>query len=224
MASFPATFGTRDHAGHAEPLRMTEVPYQIGQTAICREFSTPPEPACDSTCEPLLDQEGLAYLQKPPFCRYLSPLPDSNRGTASLPWSQPTATVLACLGRLPGRWICYGLPPLATTGLHKGSIFVVHPDDAPRADRHAGTRRFRSRRRRSRIRPTRTGSSRLARRGGSKRCPQCVVVRFRAVALFVLLLVRLWQFEGCCAASAGRVWAAWLADEAVGAVVAVSET
>src|SRR5262245_15099192 len=80
MSSFPATFGTRDHAGHAEPLRMTEVPYQIGQTAICREFSTPPEPACDSTCEPLLDQEGLAYLQKPPFCRYLSPLPDSNRG------------------------------------------------------------------------------------------------------------------------------------------------
>ncbi len=34
----------------------------------------------DSDPRALLDLEGLANHQKPSFCRYLSPLPDSNRG------------------------------------------------------------------------------------------------------------------------------------------------
>jgi hypothetical protein len=39
-----------------------------------------PGSTCDPTCEPFLDQEGLANHQKRPICRYLSPLPDSNGG------------------------------------------------------------------------------------------------------------------------------------------------
>ena len=35
---------------------------------------------------------------------------------------QPTATVFACLSRSSGRPICDRLPPVATTGLHKGSV------------------------------------------------------------------------------------------------------
>ncbi len=41
---------------------------------------------------------------------------------ASGNWSQPTATVFAYLSRFRGRSICHRLPPVATTGLHKGSI------------------------------------------------------------------------------------------------------
>ena len=37
--------------------------------------------------------------------------------------SQPTATVLACLSRFGAGPICDRLPPVATTGLHKGTIF-----------------------------------------------------------------------------------------------------
>jgi hypothetical protein len=36
--------------------------------------------------------------------------------------SQPTATVFACLSRFRRRAVCDRLPPVATTGLHKGSI------------------------------------------------------------------------------------------------------
>jgi hypothetical protein len=48
--------------------------------------------------------------------------------TPSLPfwgpgnWSQPSATVFACLSRFRGRSICHRLPPVATAGLHKRSI------------------------------------------------------------------------------------------------------
>ena len=55
-----------------------------------------------------------------------SPLPDSNRRPPpyhdSGNRSQPTATVFACSSGLRGRAICHWLPPVATTGLHKGSI------------------------------------------------------------------------------------------------------
>ena len=50
------------------------------------------------------------------------------RSTSSLPCaghcnrSQPAATVFACLSRSWGQPICDGLPPVATTGLHKGFI------------------------------------------------------------------------------------------------------
>jgi hypothetical protein len=37
-------------------------------------------------------------------------------------WSQPAATVLACLGRSGAQSICAGLPPVAATGLHEGSM------------------------------------------------------------------------------------------------------
>jgi hypothetical protein len=40
MLSFPAAFGTPDHARHVEPLRMTEVPYQIGQAPDLQGFFT----------------------------------------------------------------------------------------------------------------------------------------------------------------------------------------
>src|SRR5919198_3503047 len=36
--------------------------------------------------------------------------------------SQPTATVFACSGAVRANSICHRLPPVATTGLHKGSI------------------------------------------------------------------------------------------------------
>lgn len=48
--------------------------------------------------------------------------------TRPLPWrsrgkrSQPTATVFAYLSRFHGRSICHRLRPVATAGLHKGSI------------------------------------------------------------------------------------------------------
>ena len=44
--------------------------------AICREF--PGFFSFDP--KPLLNREGLDFPQNRPFCRYLSPLPDSNRG------------------------------------------------------------------------------------------------------------------------------------------------
>jgi hypothetical protein len=66
-------------------------------------------------------------------CRFagslLKPSDGLEPSTASLPWndsgnrSQPTATVLACLGRFSGRAVCQRLPRVATAGLHKGSTF-----------------------------------------------------------------------------------------------------
>jgi hypothetical protein len=51
--------------------------------------------------------------------------------TPSLPcasignWTQATATVLACFRGFCAGGICHPLPPVATTGLHKGSIQLV---------------------------------------------------------------------------------------------------
>jgi hypothetical protein len=47
---------------------------------ICREFSELLTDSTRESCESLRNQEGLGNHQKRPFCRYLSPLPDSNRG------------------------------------------------------------------------------------------------------------------------------------------------
>jgi hypothetical protein len=81
--------------------------------------------------------------------------------TPSLPWndlgnwSQPTATLLACLGGFHGDAICDRLPPVATTGLHKGSILScqmwIHPPcrllvaEAQTAERRPAEEKQRSR-------------------------------------------------------------------------------
>jgi hypothetical protein len=57
----------------------------------------------------------------------LSPLTDSNVDplltmNASGNRSQPTATAFGCLSRFRRIHICHRLPPVATAGLHKGSI------------------------------------------------------------------------------------------------------
>jgi hypothetical protein len=48
----------------------------------CPTATGSPSGSCSTTRagRGLLDEEGLRSLQKGPFCRYLSPLPDSNRG------------------------------------------------------------------------------------------------------------------------------------------------
>src|SRR5712691_10073319 len=75
-----------------------------------------PPPA--GTTEPPAEQEETR-----------SPLTDSNRRpppyhSIGNRW-QPTATVLACFRRLSRFPICGRLPPVATTGLHKGSIHAI---------------------------------------------------------------------------------------------------
>jgi hypothetical protein len=50
------------------------------KAAVSREFSRVRPSLAGSIREPLLDQEGLGSYQKELFCRYLSPLPESNRG------------------------------------------------------------------------------------------------------------------------------------------------
>jgi hypothetical protein len=75
-----AIFRTPSATTDRRPLRFTEV---LGQSAPGRDlqevFSRLAESIL-SDSEALLDQEGLGSHQKGPFCRYLSPLPDSNRG------------------------------------------------------------------------------------------------------------------------------------------------
>jgi hypothetical protein len=69
---------------------------------------------------------GLAGLD--PLCGAREVTPSVTRRGRPLPsrpgrnWSQPTATVLACFGRLQGRPICHRLPLVATALLHKCSI------------------------------------------------------------------------------------------------------
>jgi len=54
--------------------------------------------------------------------------PDASRSTPSLPWNvprnqwQPLATDFACFRGFQEQSICHRLPPVATPGLHKGSI------------------------------------------------------------------------------------------------------
>jgi hypothetical protein len=65
-------------------------------------------------------------------CRFAGTLSKPSDGlepsTPSLPWnasgnrSQPTATVFGCLSGFRRRHVCDRLPPVATAGLHKGSI------------------------------------------------------------------------------------------------------
>jgi len=66
---------------------------------------------------------------KPPFCSsFFKPSDGLEPSTPSLPCaaignrSQRTATVFACLSLFRRRAVCDRLPPVATTGLHKGSI------------------------------------------------------------------------------------------------------
>jgi hypothetical protein len=50
------------------------------EAAVYREFSRLWPSPTGSIRGPLLDEEGLGNTPKRPICRYLSPLPDSNRG------------------------------------------------------------------------------------------------------------------------------------------------
>src|SRR5438094_5737089 len=59
-------------------------------------------------------------LGRPFFMALLTIEPGRNR-------SQPTATVIAFLSRFATPPICARLPPVATTGLHKGSIRCNQP-------------------------------------------------------------------------------------------------
>jgi hypothetical protein len=82
---------------------------------------------------------GLAGLD--PLCGAREVTPSETRRGRPLPWHscgnplQPTATLLAYLGRFRGRSICHRLPPVATARLHKRSI-LGQPSVA--ADRSAG--------------------------------------------------------------------------------------
>jgi hypothetical protein len=67
------------------------------KSATCRQFSMSAGSTCDLTREPLLDREGLDISQNMAFCRYLSPLPDSNRGPP--PYHGGFALLLCDLGR-----------------------------------------------------------------------------------------------------------------------------
>src|SRR5206468_10591147 len=66
--------------------------------------------------------------QKAPLCgAFAEPSDGLEPSTPSLPcaasgnWSQPTATVFACFNGFAPLAIRHWLPPVATTGLHKGS-------------------------------------------------------------------------------------------------------
>jgi hypothetical protein len=78
---FPATFGPSCHW----PKRRAP-PYQGGARAnrprlpFAGSFRSTWTEFTLATLKPLLDQEGLGNREKGTFCRYLSPLPDSNRG------------------------------------------------------------------------------------------------------------------------------------------------
>jgi hypothetical protein len=70
------------------------------EAAVSREFSRVWPSLAGSIREPLLDEEGLDNTQKWPICRYLSPLPDSNRGPP--PYHGGFALLLCDLGKALG--------------------------------------------------------------------------------------------------------------------------
>jgi hypothetical protein len=75
------------------------------EAAVYTEFSRFWPSLTGSIREPLLNEEGLGNTQKWPICRYLSPLPDSNRGPP--PYHGGFAPLLCDLGkRLVARFPC----------------------------------------------------------------------------------------------------------------------
>jgi hypothetical protein len=80
ISSFPATFGAPGTATASSPSVSRRCPVESVEAAVSREFSRVWPSLAGSIREPLLDEEGLDNTHKWPICRYLSPLPDSNRG------------------------------------------------------------------------------------------------------------------------------------------------
>jgi hypothetical protein len=77
----------------------------------------------------MLGTKQVSLNEKAPMCgAFAEPSDGLEPSTPSLPWnaagnqSQPTATVFAYLSVYRTRTICDQLPPVATAGLHKGSI------------------------------------------------------------------------------------------------------
>jgi hypothetical protein len=73
---------------------------------------------------------------KAPTCGvFAEPSDGLEPSTPSLPWNvsgnrwRPVATDFACFCGFEGQPICQRLPPVATTGLHKGSILGSHESD-----------------------------------------------------------------------------------------------
>jgi hypothetical protein len=96
-----------------EALRVTEVLCPSGQEADLQGVFGP---LVDATREPFLDQEGLGNHQNRPICRYLSPLPDSNRGPP------PYHALQTASGRNPRQqfWLVFAAsaPIRFATGCH----------------------------------------------------------------------------------------------------------
>jgi hypothetical protein len=125
----------------ADPLLLTEVlrrtQQQLDLQALCGrrgELDTGREAI--GRCSAVLAQTTKTGRFAGIFL-ILEPSDGLEPSTPSLPWndsgnwSQPTATVFAYSSRLRSCSICHRLPPVATAGLHKGSIFVVSCDYAP---------------------------------------------------------------------------------------------
>ena len=90
------------------------------------------------------DKEQVDLNEKAPTCgAFTEPSDGLEPSTPSLPcaasggWSQPTATVLAHSCGSEGCCACDRLPPIATTGLHKGSIlsYLIWPRRPPERGR-----------------------------------------------------------------------------------------
>jgi hypothetical protein len=88
------------------------------EAAVYREFSRVWPSLTGSIRESLLNEEGLGNTQKWPICRYLSPLPDSNRGPPPYHggfalWERDGGTALATAGFLQlSRFVCLAHPSL----------------------------------------------------------------------------------------------------------------
>ncbi len=103
---------------------------------VARRRAYPRVPATPKNCIRLVPAKRRAFVSTGnaicPFTGLLfKPSDGLEPSTPSLPcapignWSQPVATVLACLSRFRSVRICHRLPPVATARLHKRSIPVA---------------------------------------------------------------------------------------------------
>src|SRR5215218_9759051 len=70
----------------------------------------------------VVDEIGIGLLRPTPRLLILERRPPPYHALLPATGCNPTATVSACLSRSSAGAICARLPPVATTGLHKGSI------------------------------------------------------------------------------------------------------
>jgi hypothetical protein len=119
----------RENFLSAQPHRSDEVCRKATRgVALAREC--PPVPECVPAVYSRRPEARQSRQHTIPVCRdFLSKPSDGlEPSTPSLPCgpirncSHPTATVFACFRGFGADPTCHRLPPLATTGLHKGSI------------------------------------------------------------------------------------------------------